>query len=131
MSTQGTGSNQWRVLSVSYDLQTPFKDYSSFFETLKQHSQTWCHYLVNTWLIKTTLTEGALARLLFPHMTTSDRLLILEIKGTGNGWMAKDVWEWLVENNGPGFHSIASLFDALTKPESPEPPSPLFLPPPK
>lgn len=110
---QGIGAHTTRVFMISFDLgiltnQTPF------FEAIKANSLAWCHYLKNTWLVKTILSEAAMSQALYPHMTQTDRLLIMEVRGTGAGWLEKDAWEWIVQNvEGP--ESVMKLFEAWSK----------------
>lgn len=83
------------LLIVSYDLKTPGRDYSSLQNAIKSNSQAWWHFMQSTWLVDTRLDVDTFGRALVPHITTADRLLVMDAKGVGQGWLPKEAWEWI------------------------------------
>jgi hypothetical protein len=82
------------VLLITYEHKTAGKDYGPFFEEIKKSGEWW-HFLDAIWIVDTNLTADALAHLLYPHMTKSDRLLVTKLAGDNQGWLAEAAWEWL------------------------------------
>ena len=83
-----------RVILVTYDLKTVGKDYKSFYEALKQHGHWW-HHLDTTWLIHTTKTPKDVYNAVITNITTSDRLMIIEVKRPYWGYLPKEAWDWV------------------------------------
>lgn len=81
------------ILIVTYDLKGPY-NYIPFYEALKQQG-SWWHYLTSTWLISTAKTPEQVFQAISPLMLTTDRMLIFELGKTYNGWLPKDAWEWI------------------------------------
>ncbi len=86
-----------KVYSVTYDLKTPGRDYTPLYEALKKAGKWW-HYLESTWLIATDETPNQLYNRLVSTITISDRLLIIEVRNNGQGWLPKAAWDWIEEN---------------------------------
>jgi hypothetical protein len=88
------------IVLISYDLNKPTKDYSSFFETLKAQGHWW-HYLKHTWLVDTQKTPGDIYEALRHHMDTTDRILITQMIGPYMGWLEQDAWTWIQQRLKP------------------------------
>lgn len=86
------------LLLVTYDLKTSLKDYASLFEGIKKNSKFWWHYLESVWLVDTWHDENGLAKALYPHITKEDRLLVISTRDTGQGWLPKEAWDWIIEH---------------------------------
>ena len=84
---------------VSYDLRTPDHDYTPFFIALRGAADMWWHFLTNTWLVTTNLDVDVYTQLLMPHITTQDSLLVMEVKGWGQGWLPREAWDWIRKNS--------------------------------
>jgi hypothetical protein len=82
------------VVLVTYDLKTPGRIYTTFYDTLKSQGNWW-HYLSTTWLIQTTKTPGQVYSALAPHITTNDLILVLPVTKPCFGWLPKDAWDWI------------------------------------
>lgn len=87
------------LLLVTYDLKTPGQDYTPLFNAIKNSSTLWWHYLTDTWLVKTAWDTDALGRHLLKFITANDRLLVIEVKGIGQGWLPNDAWDWIRKNS--------------------------------
>ena len=85
---------QQRVLLVTYDLKTVGRDYKPFFEALKQQGHWW-HYLEAAWLIHTSKGPKDVYNAIVTNITTSDRLLVIEVKRPYWGYMAQEAWDWI------------------------------------
>ncbi len=80
---------------VTYDLNTPGQDYRVIHEAIKSLGE-WCKPMESTWLINTNLSANQISERLRQCLDQNDRLLIVEIDpSTANGWLSKDVWEWI------------------------------------
>lgn len=83
------------ILLVTYEHKTVGKDYTAFFDTLKSTPSKWWHYLESVWLVETTMTANDFARKLYPHITTTDRLLVIRVQREYQGWLTKEAWDWI------------------------------------
>lgn len=79
---------------VVYELKNKLIDYSKFYENLK-NVPAWAHYIENCWLIRTTDTPQGLDDKIRPHMSSEDRLLIIEVTSNYKGWLPHEAWEWI------------------------------------
>lgn len=88
------------IFLVSYDLKSPGRDYTGLYDALKAKGPWW-HYLDHTWLISTNQTAQNIWDAMRPHITTADRVLIVRIDAstTYSGWLPKDAWEWIANQN--------------------------------
>lgn len=87
------------ILLITYEHKTLFKDYTPFFNAIQGNCKRWCHYLDRVWMVDTTISADAYSRLLFPHMTQDDRLLIVKLSGEYQGWLTDEAWKWLNQSN--------------------------------
>ena len=85
-----------RLLLVTFSLRNPSKDYSGFFVAIRGNALNWWHFIEQSCVVSTTHDADAFARLLFPHLETSDSVLVVEIKPHQfQGWLPQAAWEWL------------------------------------
>ena len=80
---------------ITHALNNKFRDYTPFFDAIKNNSENWWHYFDTTWIVSTPHGADAYARLLYPHMDTTDRLLVVKITPDKQGWLTKEAWDWL------------------------------------
>lgn len=85
------------VYAVTYNLNTPGRDYRPLYEELKR-SERWWHFLESTWLVSTNETATLLSNRLVPHITQNDRLLVIEVRNNAQGWLTNDAWTWIHQN---------------------------------
>lgn len=83
------------LLLVTYEHKSAGRDYTPFFEAIKTNANGWWHYLESVWIVNTDLSADAFAKKLFPHMTKSDRLLVVRVTREHQGWLTEDAWNWL------------------------------------
>src|SRR5689334_11372213 len=83
------------ILIVTYDL-APTINHAAFFEALKAQG-TWWHYLTSTWLVSTDKTTEQIFNALAPFMVEADRLLIFELGKSHHGWLPKEAWDWITQ----------------------------------
>lgn len=95
-----------RVVLVSYDLKTPGKNYAPLYESLKKQG-VWWHYLESTWLVAGSKSPKDIYAAVVSDITTSDRLLIIEVKRPYWGYMPQEVWDWLEKHLPPDMYSGA------------------------
>ena len=83
---------------VSYDLNSPGKDYTKLFDAIKAFG-TWWHYLDSTWIIKTDLDAGAIRdKLSPPVIDENDNLLVVRLQGNWASRLSAKANQWLTNN---------------------------------
>jgi hypothetical protein len=82
------------VILVTYDLKTPGRVYTQFYETLKAQGNWW-HYLSTTWLLHTQKTPNQIYTALAEHLTVKDWVLVLPVTKPAFGYLPKDAWDWI------------------------------------
>jgi len=85
------------VYCVSYDLNKTGQNYSALYEELKK-SSSWWHYLDSTWLIYTSETADQLSERLLKHTDQNDRLLVIKVVKSYQGWLNEEAWKWIREH---------------------------------
>jgi hypothetical protein len=84
-----------RVLLITYTLRNAAKDYTLFFEAIKNGGSKWWHYIDAAWIVETTLTAEQFAHSLYPLMEQPDFLLVVKITREHQGWLPKEAWDWI------------------------------------
>jgi hypothetical protein len=83
------------IISISYDLRTPGQNYNHLYEKIKS-APDWCHAMDSLWFISTNESVETWSERLKSCMDKNDYLFLVDITGRSRqGWMKKDVWEWL------------------------------------
>lgn len=83
---------------VSYDLNTPGKDYEKLYNVLKS-AEGWWHYLESTWILRTSQSLSSWSDKIMNTIDENDSFIIVDItKSDRNGWLDKKAWEWLKNN---------------------------------
>ena len=82
------------ILLVTYDLKTPGRNYTPFYEALKAQGQWW-HYLTSTWLLDTKNGPQGVYDALGPHLSQLDRILVIRVSNLHQGYLPKDAWDWI------------------------------------
>ncbi|MDI3535476.1 MAG: hypothetical protein PWQ82_1841 [Thermosediminibacterales bacterium] len=80
---------------ITYDLNTPGKDYSELYEAIKKSCSYYCHYLDSVWIVKSSLSPEEIFDNIHPKMDKNDYLLIIEVKNNKQGWLPKEAWDCL------------------------------------
>ena len=87
-----------KLLLVTYNLKNAGKDYSGFYNVLRD-ATLWWHYIDSTWLLKTSDSPSDLRGKLKPHMDEiADSLLIIEVNDSYGGWLPQKAWDWINKN---------------------------------
>ena len=87
------------ILSISYDLRKPGRNYDDLYETIKSAS-SWAHAMDSLWFISTGESAEKWSNRLRQVMDQNDWLFVVDITGQScNGWMKKEIWEWLEQHN--------------------------------
>lgn len=80
---------------ISYDLQTPGKDYNSLYNILKS-APGWAHYLESTWFISSNESLEFWHEKIKNVIDANDNFFIVDISDSGSdGWLPRNAWEWL------------------------------------
>ena len=85
------------VYCVSYDLKKAGQNYNALYEELKG-SYSWWHYLDSTWLISTQESADQLCDRLLRHLDQNDRLLVIKVVRSYQGFLSEDAWKWIREH---------------------------------
>lgn len=93
---EGTHTN---TILVSYDLNTPGKDYENLIDKLKSYGTYW-HHLDSFWLIKTNETHKEARDSLKPYLDKNDELLVIDVTGDAAAWVGftDRAGKWLKDN---------------------------------
>jgi len=83
------------LLLITYDLHTQGHDYEPFKKAIMAYSTEWWHFLQNTWLIQSNHSADTVGNGLLQYITTNDRLLVIDVRGNGQGWLPKEAWDWI------------------------------------
>jgi hypothetical protein len=84
-----------RLLLATYDLSVATEEQrAAIYEALKS-SDGWWHHIDSTWLLFTDKTPEQLVDRMTPHLTKSNRLLIIEVKPNYQGWLPEKAWKWI------------------------------------
>jgi hypothetical protein len=86
-----------QVLLVTYDLKTPGKNYTPFYEALKLQGPWW-HYLTSTWLIVTTKSSQDVYLSIASNLTVQDFVLVIPVTRPYWGYLPKEAWDWIDKN---------------------------------
>lgn len=90
---------QNRALMVIYDLRTRRWNYDSFYAALKQQGTNgWWSYLSSAWLIITNKSPELVYDALAPHISTLDRVLVIQVSKPAFGYLPKPAWDWINSN---------------------------------
>ena len=83
---------------ISYDLNTPGKNYKELYEAIKEYG-AWWHHIDSTWIVKTDQKASEIRDNLRTHIDSSDELLVVGLTGEG-AWAGfnKDASSWLKDN---------------------------------
>ncbi|PAC33343.1 hypothetical protein [Flectobacillus sp. BAB-3569] len=83
------------ILLISYnkvDYSIPLENLTN---AIRGNAFSYWHHLNDTWIVRTDKSVSEFYNLLAPNISTSDRLLLVEIKRNYQGWLTKDAWNWL------------------------------------
>ena len=84
------------LLLVTFSLRNRWRDYSSFFVALRGNALQWWHFIEQTCVVATTHGADQFARLLVPHIETTDSLLVVKVvPHEFQGWLPTAAWQWL------------------------------------
>jgi hypothetical protein len=84
-----------KLLLVTFSLRNATKDYSSFHVTMRGNALNWWHFIEQTCVVSTNHDAHDFALLLYPHLETTDSLLVVEVQPYQfQGWLPKEAWDW-------------------------------------
>ena len=82
------------IYLISYDLRKPGQDYKDLHNAIKSYGN-WAKPLESVWLIDTNQRAAQIYDRLRPHIDDNDYLLVIETGRDRQGWLSKDIWNWL------------------------------------
>ena len=82
------------VLLISCNLRSKTKDYTPFYNAIRNHTGTWWHYN-DIWMVQSNSTADAFAKSLYPFIENSDHLLVIKVAKEYQGWLPEEAWKWL------------------------------------
>lgn len=85
-----------KVYLVSYDLNTPGKNYDGLYDLLNSYHDC-CHILKSEWFVACNDSAREISNAIKGVTDASDRWLVNEINSAYSGWLSKDAWEWLAK----------------------------------
>jgi hypothetical protein len=84
------------LLLITYDLNTPGKDYNGLYEEIKK-AGWWWHHLDSTWIIRTQYDPKHWYERLSSHLDQNDGILIIEVTRHYYGRLPAKAWAWLTD----------------------------------
>jgi len=82
------------VYLISYDLVNPGQRYKKVHEEIQSLGH-WAKPLESTWFVDTTLNASQISERVLKHMDANDYLLVIAVKRDYQGYLKKEIWEWL------------------------------------
>ena len=86
------------VYCISYDLNSPGKDYTNLIDNIKSYGYWW-HHLDSTWFIKSEKKTSEIRDHLSKFIDSNDEILVFKV---GNSWAGKGFsqrgFDWLRNN---------------------------------
>jgi hypothetical protein len=88
------------IYLVTWDLNREKANYAAARQTLVGHLAQYDHIkdpgLDSVWFISSSASADALDADIRTRMDTNDRLLVTKlVKGQHQGWLSKNVWDWI------------------------------------
>jgi hypothetical protein len=84
------------VLLITYDLNSPGKNYNHLYDAIKSISGIWWHSLSSVWLVETLLTPKQVFELLSPCIDRNDEIFVIRLSKDYWGQLPKqESWDWL------------------------------------
>lgn len=83
-----------KIYMINYDLNKAGQDYPDLISEIKR-SPDWIKYLKSGWFVATTETATQLYERLRKWTDANDLILVNEFTKNNNGWLKRDVWDWL------------------------------------
>lgn len=85
------------VQQIAYDLIRPEKDYEKVIEVIKQLGN-WRHPLRSTWWVHTDKSSHEVSNAIKAAFDSNDHYFVNRLRpGEYQGWLPKDLWDWLNE----------------------------------
>ncbi|MDC4817776.1 hypothetical protein QDT73_16230 [Acinetobacter baumannii] len=85
------------VYSVSYDLNKEGQNYENLIAEIKNFNG-YCKVMKSYWFVCSNDSAESVSNRLRQHIDNNDYLLVMEISTNRQGWLNKDVWAWLKQN---------------------------------
>ena len=83
---------------VSYDLNSPGKNYDDLYEAIKNASNgTWCKPLSSVYIIKSNLSATAIYNRLKPCLDDNDCILVIEVTKESHWYLNKEISDYLYQ----------------------------------
>lgn len=86
------------VYLITYDLNKSGQNYDELYKEIKSvavNQDCLWHGLESTWVIKSNLGVQAVAERLNKKIDSNDRLLVILINNTKQGWLTEEDWKKL------------------------------------
>lgn len=85
------------VYSVSYDLNKAGQNYKDLIAEIKSFNG-YCKVMDSYWFVCSNGNASAISERLKKHMDNNDSLLVIETSTNRQGWLNKDIWDWLKQH---------------------------------
>ncbi|UIZ97049.1 hypothetical protein [Acinetobacter johnsonii] len=85
------------VYSVSYDLNKDGQNYKDLIAEIKSFNG-YCKVMDSYWFVCSKGNASTVSERLKKHMDNNDSLLVMETSTNRQGWLNKDIWEWLKQH---------------------------------
>lgn len=85
------------VYSVSYDLNKEGQNYKDLIAEIKSFNG-YCKVMDSYWFVYSNGSASAVSARLKKHMDKNDSLLVMETSTNLQGWLNKNIWDWLKQH---------------------------------
>ena len=99
-----------KIVLITYELNVT-TDETCVQKAIQVVGDKWWHFFPAVWLVKTEKSTYEIANSIYPFMTKSDRLFVIETHGAGNGWMPQESWDWI--NNVRTEPSVSEMLEGF------------------
>lgn len=81
---------------ITYDMNSN-DDYSGLEMEIRKYRR-WCRVLTKTWIIISNETPFEIWNNLKGEINKNNGFFIIEIKNNSEGWLSREIWDWIKEN---------------------------------
>jgi len=84
------------TILISYDLQTPGKDYVNLWKHLRSYGN-WAKPLESVWLLRTAYNAEQVRNSTLNHIDQNDKIFVVDVTSRASAWknLTMDVIKWI------------------------------------
>ena len=86
------------VILITYDLNSPGRNYMPLFQAIKNISGVWWHSLTSVWLVRTELSPVQIRDILLNHIDSNDELFVIRLAPDYACYLGQEARQWLANH---------------------------------